>query len=288
MDHTTTILKNPIVREGYINRAQKEIADRIIKALNTEEWALRASDRLYNKMLENDYESFSKAQRNIITRITDTQQILHTHAININEPALALTSKICATSSIRYSVYLYVLKHYSIIEELSNTNPGILTMYILTQNLNEVELDHPSVIVKAMREHMQDTAKDYDLTDYWKALTKRSHQSIFNHYAACMVNNLTTSSTTASELLILTTQYERELNINNSAWLKNITSNRFTELPSKTFLLKLLIKEIDENLENKEAMDALAHEISDIIDYAVRSQSRRSDQQHQLEWCQAT
>ncbi len=187
---------------------------------------------------------------------------------SLHPDVAALTAKICATEVIRYNIYKFVETYYDQIKYLADTNPAVITLYIYTQDISN-PLEHEGEIVKLIRDHLEKRHPDYPLSTYWKAFSKRSHLSIYDHITACAQQNMQYDEhMLCTELLIATTITKTHLKPTTSTWLDSMNDNRFNNLTQRKPILMLLLKESEKHDANDEWFQGVARQINDISDYA--------------------
>ena len=191
------------------------------------------------------------------------------HKISSLHPDVAaLAAKICATEIIRYNIYNFVETYYDQIKYLADTNPAVITLYVYTQDIN-APLEHEGEIVKLIRQHLQNRHPDYPLSTYWKAFSKRSHESIYNHITACAQQNMQyDEDMICTELLIATTIAKTHLKPTTSTWLDHLNDNRFNNLNQRKPILMLLLKESDKYDPGDQWFRNVGRQITNITDYA--------------------
>ena len=178
-----------------------------------------------------------------------------------------LTAKVCATNFIRYNIYKFVHEHYEIVKYLADTNPSVITLYIYTQDITK-PIEHQGEIVKTIRDHLEARHPEYPLSSYWKAFSKRSHDSIYNHITACSQQNMQYDEhPLCTELMIATTISDTHLEPTPTSWIDHMNDNRFTALQQRKPILMLLLKEIKKHKPEDEWFQGIGRQITDISDF---------------------
>ena len=194
------------------------------------------------------------------------KDVLHKRLENLDQNVTQLTAQITANPLIRFNLYKFVAENYEKVKYLADTNPAVITMYIYTQDITQ-PIEHEGEVVKCIRDHFQERHPDYPLADYWKAFTKRSHSSIYNHITTCAQQSMDYQNTLCSELLIATTMVGTELVPGSHNWLDHLSDQRFNALTNRKQLLLLLLREIQNHDPSDEWFQGLNRQISDITDY---------------------
>lgn len=192
---------------------------------------------------------------------------------NLNPEVVKLTTKICAIPTIRYNIYKFVDQNYEKVKYLADTNPAIITLYIYTQDI-ENPIEHEGEIIKTIRKEIYNKNPNYELSSYWKKLTKRSHESIYNHMTVCAQQNIFyNKSNLVTELLIASTIVDVELRPTKEIWLN--ATNDFTlrtEIDRRK-ILQILLKEFKKHPDTDDPWyQNLKHQITDVSDY-LRNQN---------------
>ena len=196
------------------------------------------------------------------------KDVLRHRLETLHRETTLLTAKVCATDIIRYNMYKFVYDHYEMVKYLADTNPSVVTLYIYTQDITK-PIEHQGEIVKTIRDHLESRHPDYPLSSYWKAFTKRSHQSIYNHITACSQQNMQYDEhTLCTELMIATTISGTHLEPTPTSWLDHMNDNRFTALQQRKPILMLLLKEIKKHKPDDEWFQGVGRQITDISDFA--------------------
>ena len=195
------------------------------------------------------------------------QSVLKHKIDNLHKDTTALTAKICATQFIRYNIYKFVETYYDQIKYLADTNPAVITLYVYTQDITK-PLEHEGEVVKVIRDHLQQRHPDYPLSSYWKAFSKRSHESIYNHITACSQQNMQYDEhTLCTELLIATTITNTHLAPTSNTWLDTMNDNRFNSLAQRKPILMLLLKESQKHATDSDWYQGVGRQINDVSDY---------------------
>ena len=194
------------------------------------------------------------------------KDVLQKRLANLDEKVTKLTTQITANPLIRFNLYKFVAENYEKVEYLAETNPAVITMYIYTQDITK-PIEHEGEVVKCIRDHFEERHPDYPLSDYWKAFSKRSHNSIYNHITACAQQSMDYQNTLCSELLIATTISGTEIQPGAHNWLDHLTDQRFNALGNRKQILMLLLKEVQNHPPDDEWFQGLNRQISDVTDY---------------------
>ena len=163
-------------------------------------------------------------------------------------------------------MYKFIERNFDKVKYLAETNPGVITLFLYTQDLNN-DIEHEGEVIKHVRNHLTNRHPEYNLKDYWKSFTKRSHDSIYNHIVACAQQSHTYADSLTTELLITTTINDYELQPSNTSWLDCLNDNRFRQTPFRHEVLSLLLQEAKKYNNNDEWFQGLQRQIMDITDY---------------------
>lgn len=201
---------------------------------------------------------------------TVVQNLLNERVNSLDKTTLDLTSQIAGTPYIRYNMYQFVADHLEIVTSLAETNPAIMTLFLYTADLETPTIEHQGDVVRSVKEDLLEKHSDTPQNTYWKALSKRSHRSIYNHLVCCSQHGLNYASPLTTELLIASTKINVELVPTANSWLEALSDSSFQELQQRGLILNLLLKETTKHEPDDEwFMPAnLRRQIQEITDYA--------------------